>query len=155
MISKNGNKFNCCESVLLRINEKNPLPDFNSSTMRIASNFGGGLAGWGSACGAVSGATMAIGLLFGTEGSETPEDYESKREFQRTLTQKFMKAFEEEWGTIKCLDLLGVDFRTPEGKEIYELMKLREETHCPDYVTWSAEKVLKMIKDYSENACRK
>ncbi len=147
MITRNGIKFNCCESVLLRINEETPLPDFNSSTLRIASNFGGGVAGWGSVCGAVSGASMAIGLLLGTEGWETPEVFERKREFQRSFIQEFMKAFEEEWGTIKCLDLLGVDFRTPEGKEIYELMKRREETHCPEYVTWSAEKVVNMIRE--------
>jgi C_GCAxxG_C_C family probable redox protein len=113
--------------------------------MRIASNFGGGVAGWGSVCGAVSGAVMAIGLVYGTEGEEIPEEFEEKREFQRSFTKEFMQAFEDEWGTVKCLDLLGVDFRSPEGRERYELMKLREETHCKEYVIWSAEKILEMI----------
>ncbi len=42
MISKGELKYNCVESVLLRIYGKVPLPDFGNDTMRIASLFGGG-----------------------------------------------------------------------------------------------------------------
>ena len=69
MITRGGIKFNCCESVLIRVDDARPLPGFDTDVMRLASNFGGGGAGWGSLCGAVSGSVMAVGLLLGTEGT--------------------------------------------------------------------------------------
>jgi C_GCAxxG_C_C family probable redox protein len=145
MITREDKKFNCCESVLIRVDKKNPLPGFGAPVMRIASNFGGGVAGWGSACGAVTGAAMAIGLIMGTDGTESPEEYEENREKMRALTQKFNQAFEEKWGYINCYDLLGVNTRTPEGKARYEEMKDRGETECSNYVEWAAEKVLELV----------
>jgi len=145
MITREDKKFNCCESVLIRVDKKNPLPGFGAPVMRIASNFGGGVAGWGSACGAVTGAAMAIGLIMGTDGTESPEEYEENREKMRALTQKFNQAFEEKWGHINCYDLLGVNTRTPEGKARYEEMKARGETECANYVEWAAEKILELV----------
>jgi C_GCAxxG_C_C family probable redox protein len=150
MIEKDGLRFNCCESVIIRINEKHPLPGFGSDVMRIASNFGGGVAGWGSACGAVTGAVMAFGLIMGTEGDENPDDFKVKRDRMRALTQVFMKAFEEKWGNVGCYGLLGVNTRTPEGKARYDEMKARGETHCDEYVKWAADKVLTILRDNDE-----
>jgi C_GCAxxG_C_C family probable redox protein len=146
MISKGDVRFNCCESTLIRVDDKKPLSGFGDPVMRIASNFGGGVAGWGSACGAVTGAAMAIGLLMGTNGTEDAKTYEEKRERMRDITQKFNQAFEEEWGHINCYDLLGVNTRTPEGKERYEEMKARVETKCANYVEWASEKILEMVE---------
>lgn len=139
MISKGELRFNCCESALLRIDGKVPLPDFGNDTMRIASLFGGGVGGWQSVCGAVSGACMALSLLNGTNGNEDLDAFTEKRQDARDACQEFMKAFEAKWGAINCLDLLGVDFRTEEGSKIYEGMKERGETHCSEYVEWAAE----------------
>jgi C_GCAxxG_C_C family probable redox protein len=150
MIEKDGLRFNCCESVIIRINEKHPLPGFGSDVMRIASNFGGGVAGWGSACGAVTGAVMAFGLIMGTEGDENPDDFKVKRDRMRALTQVFMKAFEEKWGNVGCYGLLGVNTRTPEGKARYDEMKARGETHCDEYVKWAADKLLTILRDNDE-----
>jgi C_GCAxxG_C_C family probable redox protein len=147
MITREDKKFNCCESTLIRVDNKKPLAGFDTPVMRIASNFGGGVAGWGSACGAVTGAAMAIGLIMGTNGTESPEEYEEKREKMRDLTQKFHKAFEDRWGHINCYDLLGVNTRTPEGKVRYEEMKAKGETECADYVEWAAEKILELVED--------
>jgi C_GCAxxG_C_C family probable redox protein len=150
MIEKDGLRFNCCESVIIRINEKHPLPGFGSDVMRIASNFGGGVAGWGSACGAVTGAVMAFGLIMGTEGDENPDDFKVKRDRMRALTQVFMKAFEEKWGNVGCYGLLGVNTRTPEGKARYDEMKARGETHCDEYVKWAADKLFTILRDNDE-----
>ena len=72
MISLDENRLNCCESTLVRVNDALTLPEFGKCVIRQASNFGGGVAGWGSACGAVTGAAMAIGLMLGTDGDEDP-----------------------------------------------------------------------------------
>ncbi len=146
MIIREDIKFNCCESTLIRVDKKHALPGFDLPVMRIASNFGGGVAGWGTVCGAVTGAAMSIGLLMGTDGTESLEEFEEKREKMRSLTQEFNQAFEEKWGHVNCYDLLGVNTRTPEGKAKYEDMKARGETHCGEYVKWAAKKVLELLK---------
>lgn len=143
------NRFNCCESVLIRVDDRKPLPGFEPGVMRLASNFGGGGAGWGSICGSVSGSIMAVGLLMGTDETESPEDYQSKRERMRAITQEVMQGFESRWGHVDCYDLLGVDTRTPEGKRRYEEMKARGETHCAEYVEWAADKVLETLGRHS------
>jgi C_GCAxxG_C_C family probable redox protein len=146
MITREDIKFNCCESTLIRVDKKQALPGFDLPVMRIASNFGGGVAGWGTACGAVTGAAMSIGLLMSTDGTESLEEFEEKREKMRSLTQEFNQAFEEKWGHVNCYDLLGVNTRTPEGKAKYEEMKARGETQCGEYVEWAAKKVLELLK---------
>jgi len=147
MIERGGVRFNCCESTLIRVDEVRPLPGFGPAVMRLASNFGGGVAGWGSVCGAVSGAAMAIGLAVGTEGDENPDEFKAARDRMRALTQAFNRAFEERWGRVDCYGLLGVNTRTPEGKARYEEMKARGETHCDEYVRWAAEKVTSILRD--------
>jgi C_GCAxxG_C_C family probable redox protein len=145
MISRDEKRFNCCESTLIRIDGEHPIPGFDEDIMRVASNFGGGIGGWGSACGAVTGAAMALGLLYGTNGDEPLGEFEEKRKTARALTQEFMKSFEEEWSTVRCIDLLGVDFRTPEGREEYEEMKMKGETQCEDYVEWASNEIINLI----------
>ena len=140
MIERYGKRFNCCESTLIKINEKYPLKGFGVGVMRAASNMGGGGAGWGSICGAVSGAAMAFGLAMGTDGTESPEEFTAIREEMRSQTQEFMKAFEEKWGHINCFDLLGVDTRTPEGKAKHEENKAKGLYFCEEFVQWAADK---------------
>jgi C_GCAxxG_C_C family probable redox protein len=123
MISRGDNKFNCCESTLLRIDEKDPLRGFDDDVMRVASAYGGGVMGWGSVCGAAAGACMSLGLIYGTDGDETPNEYLEMRAGLREIGQKFLKSFEEEFGSVNCMDLLGVDRRTDEGKRRYEELK--------------------------------
>ncbi len=145
MIERDGKRFNCCESVLMKINEKHSLKGFGVGVIRAASNMGGGGSGWGSLCGAISGSIMAFGLAMGTEGSESPERFKAIREEMRAYTQEYLRAFEARWGDVNCFNLLGVDTRTPEGKAEYEKNKALGVYHCDDYVQWSADKVLEIF----------
>jgi C_GCAxxG_C_C family probable redox protein len=145
MISRGEVRFNCCESVLMRIDESHRLPGFDVNVIRIASNFGGGVAGWGGVCGAVSGAVMALGLVYGTSGDEVEREFSEKRKRMRALTQELMKAFEEEWGHINCYGLLGCNTRTPEGKAKYDEMKAKGLLHCDEYVKWAGRKALELM----------
>ena len=147
MISRGDLKFNCCESVLIRIDGVIPLPGFDPNVMRIASAFGGGVGGWGSVCGAASGAAMAYGLIHGSEGNETYDDYQEKRKHTRDRIQEFMAAFEGEFGTVKCLDLLGVDFRTEEGRKRYEELRKQGVFRCQEYVEWTSEKTIELLEN--------
>ena len=144
MISRGDNKFNCCESTLLRIDEKDPLRGFDDDVMRVASAYGGGVMGWGSVCGAAAGACMALGLINGTTGDEFPGEYQEKRVLMREIGQKVLRSFEDEFGSVNCMDLLGVDRRTDEGKKRYEELKAEGVFACGEYVEWSADKILEM-----------
>jgi C_GCAxxG_C_C family probable redox protein len=142
MIERDGIRFNCCESVIMKVHERFPLKGYGVGIMRASSNMGGGGAGWGSLCGAVSGAVMSFGLAMGTEGNESPEAFTITREKMRQYTQEYLKAFEEKWGHINCFDLLGADTRTPEGKAKHEENKAKGIYFCDDFVQWSADKVI-------------
>lgn len=145
MITKNDLEFNCCESTIMRVDEGHPLPGFDLNVTRIASAFGGGLGGWGSACGAVSGVVMALGLIYGTEGNEIPDEFKERRMRLRDMAQEFMAAFEKEFRSVNCMDLLEVDRRTEEGKRRYEELKEQGVFHCGEYVEWAVERILQML----------
>jgi len=145
MIVRDGHRFNCCESVLIVVDDERPLPGFNHNIMKVASNFGGGVGGWGSVCGAAAGTAIAFGLIFGTSGEEPLEEYKERRAAMRGVTQEFMKAFEGEFGSVNCMDLLGIDRRTEEGKKKYDELKAQGVFRCDEYVDWAAEKTLEML----------
>lgn len=80
---------------------------------RLASAFGGGLAGSGGICGAVTGAMMVVGLARGPGLSPDPEAkaaaYADARELWRRFTERH--------GSVICRELLGVDIGAPGGRE--------------------------------------
>ena len=138
MISQGDLRFNCCESTLVRINQITDLPGFDPNVMRIASAFGGGIGSSGSACGAVSGAAMALGLIYGTNGDESSGIFSDKRGKLKEKTKEFIAAFNSEFDEINCIQLLGVDYRTEEGLKRYRELTGTGVFRCNDYVKWAA-----------------
>lgn len=147
MIVKDGHRFNCCESVLMAVNEKRHLPGYSNATVRVASNLGGGVAGWGDICGAIIGGAMAVGLLMGTNGDEPIPMFEEMRLKERKITLELIKAFEEKWGNVGCRRLLGCEGCTPEERaKRGEDLRARGESHCDKYVDWVAVTTLETIR---------
>ena len=146
MYIKDDKKYNCCESVLLFVNEKLAIPGFNESNIRAASNLGGGGSGWGSLCGAINGGCQIYGLLMGPSGDESPEEFLEIKERMKEKNQIFIRAFEEKWGSCNCFDILGYDTRTPEGKRIHEERKADGTNFCGDIVRWSAKKIIELVE---------
>jgi C_GCAxxG_C_C family probable redox protein len=147
MIVKNGLRFNCCESVLLKIKEAHHLPGFNASIMMAASNLGGGVAGWGDICGALLGGAIAIGMTYGTTGEETPQKFDEERLNERKITLELIKEFETRWGNVGCRNLLGCPGCTPEERaKRGEDLRAKGQSHCDEYVDWTAEKTLEVLK---------
>ncbi len=56
----------------------------------------------GEVCGAASGATLAIGLLYGEQDSE----------MSTHLTEQFMRRFAERNGAVRCIDIIGFNIGT-------------------------------------------
>lgn len=101
--------FNCCQAVLSAFKDKTGLS--MEQSRKIASGFGAGMAYMGETCGAVTGAFMVMGLIY---GRSRVDDTEAK-EKTYALMHEFVKEFTAENGTLKCRELLGEDISTVEG----------------------------------------
>lgn len=125
--------FNCAESVLLTLAEHQGIE--STLVPRIATPFGGGIARSASICGCVTGAIMGIGLKHGRV--KTTDD----RLKAYAMATAFMNAFEKKFGSIICYDLIGCDFRTPEGQKRFEEL---HESRCTDFVKGAVEIMLEL-----------
>ncbi len=122
-----GGGFNCCQAVLATY--AGPLGVPCEQALKLAEGFGGGLAGLGETCGAVTGALMVLGLR---HGRTRPDDLEAKMTTNR-LVREFIRRFEARRGSVKCRDLLGCAIDTPEKLQAARDPKLFT-TLCPGYV---------------------
>jgi C_GCAxxG_C_C family probable redox protein len=146
VIVRDGKEFDCAESVLIIVNGGHPLPGFESNIMKAASPLGGGVGRWGSACGAATGAVMALGLVYGTDGEESLEEFQGKREHLFELGRVFMREFEEAFGSVNCSDLFfGLFPWTEESEARYVEIKAQGLVKCDDYIDWAAKRVLETL----------
>jgi len=132
-------KFNCAEAVLLGLTEAMGAKE--TCVPRIATGFGGGLGACGEACGALTGAVMAIGLKFGRESAE---GMDSKALCYGKVQQLF-EEFECEFGYSRCFDLVECDMRTAEGKARAKELDLHNKV-CPAFVGFAAEVAQRLIE---------
>lgn len=93
---------NCAQAVFLAFAEEKMD---RQTALKIASGFGGGMAGMRGVCGAVSGMFMAYGLLL---GPADPADRSAKTKSYETLRQ-LAEEFEARNGSLICRQLLGLD----------------------------------------------
>ncbi len=125
--------FNCAESILLTWSEHHGIE--NELVPKIATPFGGGIARRASICGCVTGALMGIGMKHGR--MRTTDD----RLKAYAMAADFMNAFERRFGSIICYDLIGCDFRTPEGHKRFEELR---ESRCASFVKGALEIMLQL-----------
>ncbi len=87
--------YNCAEAIVRAFRDDLNL-DIPDEFLRMASGFGGGLGQAGCLCGALSGATMVLGMLKGRVNKE-----ESRQPIY-TNTQEFHRLFKEKYGVTCC-----------------------------------------------------
>ena len=124
--------FSCSQAVFSAYAGQLGLEE--SMALKIAGTFGGGMAGMGETCGAVTGAFMVIGLKY---GKAKPEDEEAKRKAY-ALVKEFVKKFKDKNSSIVCRELLGCDISTPEGVKVFKEKGMISTTCC------------KLVKDAAE-----
>ncbi len=131
--------FNCAQSVVQSISEV--VFDIDSPYVaRIATLFGGGMGKQDLICGAVTGAYMALGLIYGTD---KPGDNRSKA---YRLAGEFRQRFEKRFGSLYCTDLSKCNLSTREGWEKFRNEKVHEDK-CPEFVNGAIEIVMEMLEE--------
>lgn len=113
-----------------------------SLAMKLGVGYAGGIGMGGHTCGALNGAVAVLGIIY---GNETPEDVEAKAKALEKVNA-LREAFEKEFGTLSCKELLNCDLSTPKGIEFAKENALFE-TRCPLYVKRSVELIEELLDE--------
>jgi C_GCAxxG_C_C family probable redox protein len=107
------NAYGCAETAFVVLKEASGLPDAADSAAAMALN--GGIAYSGGTCGAITGAALTVGML----AEHRLLDHRAAKRAARLLTADLLAAFEAEFGTSACRELIGVDLRTDTGHRAF------------------------------------
>nr|WP_302140206.1 C-GCAxxG-C-C family protein [uncultured Schaedlerella sp.] len=107
---------------------------------KIASGFGSGI-GYGSTCGCVTGALMALGYKYGNYG---PGQFDQK-EAVKKQREAFQKEFKKQFGHIECIEFL--ENLNPTDSEERKMIDEREliKKKCPTLVCATCELARKFL----------
>lgn len=119
--------FNCAQSVLLAFCDRYEIDERMAAG--VASALGGGLR-CGEVCGAASGAALVIGLKYGQRDAA---DQQSKAHCNEEI-KRFMFAFGEKCGAVRCADLLGELYGAPTPEQ-----ELRRGAMCDGFIRTAVE----------------
>lgn len=125
-----GGGYNCAQAILAAFG-----PDYGlerTIALKLSSAFGSGMARTGGTCGAVTAAVMVLSLRYctGEPKGILPKPVHKK-------AHKFVKAFEERFGTLNCSHLRGKEYDGTYCKGGNE--------RCPDFVRVAAELLEEML----------
>lgn len=97
--------YNCCQAVLCAYADELGLDE--TTALKIASSFGGGMGRLREVCGAVSGMFMVCGLRDGYTNIDGVNSHEEKMSHYERI-QELARKFINENGSIICRELLGL-----------------------------------------------
>lgn len=131
-------KLGCAQSVFAVFAEEYGLP--LELALKTASTFGGGMS-VGSACGALTGGLMALGLALGY--SEYDED--GKASFAN-LTEEYVTRFSKRFESMDCREIKNPhepELKDLPEEEIDSILRAR----CVDCVLFAVELAEKMLQE--------
>ena len=99
--------YGCAETTFVTLKGLYGLDDPDDASAAMALN--GGLAYSGGACGAITGAALAVGML----AESRIDDHKRAKLVARELVHGTMEAFREAHGATDCRVLIGYDLRAP------------------------------------------
>jgi C_GCAxxG_C_C family probable redox protein len=108
---------------------------------KMATPFGGGVARFGTICGALVGGAMALGFCYGRTKAEEKE----KREKTYGKVQEMLREFEKNFGTIQCKELIQLSLLDPAERQKYQDLKLIK--RCSQFVAKSVESARRLAKE--------
>jgi len=93
----------------------------------------------GEVCGAISGAALAIGLLYGQDQPEAAHH----------LTREFMRQYAEQNGAVRCIDITGVDMGSAMGLLLYLVKGGKKK--CNRVVGSAVQVLLDQLEDWESS----
>ncbi len=126
--------INCAQAVLrfaLLVTGADP------ASVALARQFGGGIAGTGETCGAVTGVALALSLRDHLAGDS------ARPATSRSSLQELMRDFAAQFGALRCRDLTGHDLTTPEGHDAFVASGGNE--RCAGFVGWMCDRLLPLV----------
>jgi C_GCAxxG_C_C family probable redox protein len=137
--------FSCSQAVFTVFGKDAGLTE--DQCLKTGTAFGGGMARQQMTCGAVTGALMALGLIYG----RGVNDDETKKEITYEKTNEFFTEFRRRNTSLNCRELLrGLSFSDPD-----ELKKIQElnlfSTSCVKYIGDAVEIVERLTGDEGLN----
>lgn len=130
--------FNCSQALLAAFA---PALGLNANVaLKLAAGLGEGMAMRGEACGAVTGALMVLGLAY---GYTSPDDRPGKMRLY-SLSNEFVRRFEERNDSILCRELMGFTGEMPKELQLAVKMNLHQSI-CPKFVRDAAELLNDML----------
>lgn len=132
--------YNCAQSVFAAFSEEMGIDE--KTALRMSSAFGGGMGRLREVCGAVSGMFMVLGVLYGYDEAKN----DAAKKLLYTRVQSFAGQFKDEYGTIICRELIGVEGTqkpapTPRNPEFYK------KRPCLGFVTSAARIMSEFIEE--------
>jgi len=107
------NQFGCAETPFIVLKGAYGLDDPMDAAAAMALN--GGVAYSGGACGAITGAALAVGML----AERRIDDHRVAKAVARRQVAGLIEEFQAEHGSIDCRDLIGFDLRAPGQHEAF------------------------------------
>jgi C_GCAxxG_C_C family probable redox protein len=105
--------------------------------------FNGGIGGQQQApCGAVSTAAICLGLRHRSYATDKQKAKQARLD-ARQHAGELIKSFIEKFGSIVCLDLVGIDFSEPGGYQRFQESGIWQEK-CDHYVQFVIEKLYEL-----------
>jgi len=143
---------NCAESVVKAVYDTGIINDFPSEIIALSPGFGGGIGQYGTICGALAGATIAVGCVHGRQNplNGTFEERVSQLQGSQGLYRLFNnlpKNFVEKFGSCDC-SLLTIDYKDNLGAR-------ERKRQCLQYVIESAGMAIECIINGNEEGYTK
>ena len=133
--------YNCAQAVFIAFCDLTGYDEDDAA--RISSSFGGGMGRLREVCGAVSGAFMVAGCLYGY-ADETDKNAKTAH---YALIQDIAARFRERNGTIICRDLIGAEANDKSAVPTDRTADFYKRRPCVELVEIAAERMDEIIKE--------
>lgn len=124
---------NCAQAVMLFMVT---LLDEDPGVLEYARYLGGGVGRSGLACGALTGAALALAL----RDRRDPETWADRAPEGCGQLQDLARRFQERFGQTECRPLTGCDLSTAAGQERFQREDVRRQ-RCFAYVGWTCDQL--------------
>jgi C_GCAxxG_C_C family probable redox protein len=109
----------CSQSIAAAFSEDTGLDP--ALAHKLTTGFGGGMGSKQYTCGVVTGAVFVLSAKYGSSSSD---EVENKAQ-TKSLTAKFIEAFESRQGSSSCRDLLGMSLDDAREQDLFSSVCVR------------------------------